>query len=117
MPTRRHSTLTLDTHTRHSHSRRENVERLSLVDAVQGLLILHAPNPTRGRPFSPESAQPNQEFSLYPNSTIKWNPHGTGWMYNSFKLPMFALDAKNSPDVLEVSISISIRCTPLEYLA
>ncbi|XP_060966480.1 nicastrin isoform X2 [Cannabis sativa] len=59
--------------------------------------------------FSPAHTFPQAEFSPYKNTNYKWNPIGSGIMWNQYDFPVFLLSESSTKTIQEVSEEILKR--------
>ncbi|XP_062107639.1 nicastrin [Humulus lupulus] len=56
--------------------------------------------------FSPAHKFPQAEFSPYKNTNYKWNPIGSGILWNKYDFPVFLLSESSTKNIQEVSEEI-----------
>uniref|UniRef100_A0ABL6UCT2 Nicastrin n=1 Tax=Cannabis sativa TaxID=3483 RepID=A0ABL6UCT2_CANSA len=59
--------------------------------------------------FSPAHTFPQAEFSPYKNTNYKWNPIGSGILWNQYDFPVFLLSESSTKTIQEVSEEILKR--------
>jgi len=84
---------------------KENVDLLVGTNRINGFLVCQGGAPYYNgsasnyeliRGFSPVHKFPQQKFGLHKDSNFEWNPLGNAFAYESFNIPMFAIDSYNS---------------------
>ncbi|KAF9582380.1 hypothetical protein BGW38_000278 [Lunasporangiospora selenospora] len=74
----------------------------AIIAVVNGTNPVHAQNARPTTVSSPDTTCPNCEFGLYAGSPdqYQWNPTGTGQLYQSYDLPIYALNTMDQRNTI-----------------
>eukprot|EP01113_Clastostelium_recurvatum_P029286 TRINITY_DN3531_c0_g1_i6.p1 TRINITY_DN3531_c0_g1~~TRINITY_DN3531_c0_g1_i6.p1 ORF type:complete len:715 (-),score=165.08 TRINITY_DN3531_c0_g1_i6:47-2191(-) len=79
------------------------LDKLQTISSVSAVLVARGTPPSSG--FSPETTFPQQKWGLHADTNYAWNPTGNNMAYMTYSIPIFALMASSSADIIQKATS------------